>query len=82
MTELMSCDVSLKSARKERGGRERERERGGSGEGGSEPVLLSEWPAGNTALVSKTVLADIHVVGKRLHTLPSHPALGKPQGFS
>ena len=78
MTELMSCNVSLKSARKEReggGGR-------GEGEGGSEPVRLSEWPAGNTALVSKTVLADIRVVGKRLHTLPSHPALSEPQGFS
>ena len=33
-------------------------------------------------LYQKTVLADIHVVGKPLHTLLSHPALGEPQGIS
>ena len=35
--------------------------------------------AGNTALVCTTAYTG---VGKRLHTPPSHPVLGEPQGFS
>ena len=35
--------------------------------------------SGNTALVCMTTCPN---VGKRLHTLPSHPVLGEPQGFN
>ena len=35
--------------------------------------------AGNTALAGTTACSG---VGKQLHTLPSHPALGEIQGFS
>ena len=35
---------------------------------------------GHAALVCRTACAS--VVGKWLHTLPSHPALAEPQGFS
>ena len=37
-------------------------------EGGERGRRQSGLHAGNTALVSKTVVADIHVVRKRLHT--------------
>ena len=42
-------------------------------------VQLAARVAGNTALVYMTVCAS---VGKRLHTLPSHPIMGQPQRFS
>ena len=40
------------------------------------------WVARNPVLVYMYDSVYVQVVGKRFHTLPSHPTLGDPRGFS
>ena len=44
-------------------------------------VLLPKWQ-GYTPLLFMHVQQCVQVLGNWLHTLPSHPILGEPQGFS
>jgi len=46
------------------------------------PLSSAAEVAGNTAMYEYACMTVCTGTGKWMHTLPSHPALGEPQGYS